>query len=166
MPLDWTPGENPNGKDVARFWSNVRVTADATECWLWLGRTGRGGYGIISWKGRNQRASRLSFELSNGPIPAGALVCHACDNPACVNPAHLHLGTSQSNILEKYGRGRADDRKGDRHPMARLRPTDVLEIRRAAGCGHTHQQIAERFGISRQYAGKIIRGENWSHIHA
>lgn len=78
----------------------------AAECWLWTGYCDSKGYGIAGFKGKARKAHRVSFELTFGPIPAGAHVLHSCDNPPCVNPHHLHLGTHTDNMREKVARGR------------------------------------------------------------
>lgn len=93
------PKENvPN-----RFWAKVRKTRG---CWIWTGATVRGGYGFF-WDGkRNGVAHRYSYRLKYGPIPKGKIACHKCDNPKCVNPDHLFIGTYQDNELDKYAKGR------------------------------------------------------------
>lgn len=90
-----------------RFWNNV-VRADG--CWLWVGTIDDKGYGKISHGGRaykkDLKAHRLSYELRNGPIPDGMVICHRCDTPACVNPAHLYAGTQKQNMMDASARGR------------------------------------------------------------
>ena len=85
-----------------RFWAKVDKTG---ECWLWTGAN-VGGYGHINIGGRMVRSHRLSYEWANGPIPKGLVVCHRCDTPACVNPAHLFAGSQRDNHKDCYVKGR------------------------------------------------------------
>ena len=155
-----------NSAAFARFWSNVAVTRDPSECWPWVGGEfqGRGGYGRFSVNGGGRRAHIVAYELANGPVPHGIMVRHACDNPPCCNPAHLLCGTAADNSRDRSARGRSADRRGALHPLARLDEAAIGEIRKLAEMGRRHADIASEFGISRQHVGKIARRENWSHV--
>lgn len=91
------------GSVESRFWSKVQKTDD---CWLWRATRFPKGYGQIKIKGRRRLAHRVAWELTNGPIPDGLQVCHHCDNPPCVRPDHLFLGTQSDNIQDAVSKGR------------------------------------------------------------
>ena len=78
-----------------------------TGCWLWTGWVNHKGYGTLDLMGKSVRAHRLSWLLFNGPIPSGILVCHHCDIPCCINPAHLWLGTESQNRIDSFKKGRS-----------------------------------------------------------
>lgn len=84
-----------------RFWQSVDKGAD---CWMWTGAKGSGGYGTIFGDGRRHAAHRLAYEMAYGPIPAGAIICHRCDTPACVRPDHLYAGTAATNADDRMRR--------------------------------------------------------------
>lgn len=149
--------------DFVRFMRHVAIPDDRTDCWLWTGNVVR-RYGHFSIGQRSVKAHRWLYDLFNGPIEAGQVVRHHCDTPLCVNPQHLAAGTPAENTADMFSRGRNADRRGENHPLCRLRAEQVLEIRKLAAIGKTQSEIGREFGISNQHVGKIIRRENWRHI--
>ena len=98
--------ERKSTEFLDRFWRKVDVRSEA-ECWCWNGARFAAGYGQMFVTGRTRYAHRLSFEIANGSIPPGMVVRHTCDNPCCVNPRHLLVGTNYDNIVDKMVRNRS-----------------------------------------------------------
>lgn len=153
---------NRNTPEV--FWS--RALPSSSGCWLWQGRTARGGYGHFDLGGKVWLAHRLAYTLAHGPIPEGLDVLHSCDTPACVNPAHLRAGTHTENMREMIKRGRRDTR-GERHNQARLTWDRVRAIRAqyaqdlAAGC-NSLKRIAAEHGVHFSTISLVVRGKIWT----
>jgi hypothetical protein len=145
---------------VERFWQKVEKTE---TCWNWTGCKHEKGYGLFSVKNRNRRAHRVSYEMHCGKIPDGMQVLHDCDNPSCVRPDHLFLGTNADNMADKCAKGREAHvgQKGSANARAKLTEDQVLAIRAASG---RHRQIALSFGISRRSISDIKAGRRWTHV--
>lgn len=133
-------------------------------CWEWTGRVMHKGYGVLSHRHRSVRAHRLAYELFCGPIPAGVMVCHRCDNRRCCNPVHLFLGTATVNNRDRDAKGRRGDVRGERHGQAKLTKDDVLEMRRRREAGETFVVIGAEFGVSAVHARRVVTGEKWGHV--
>jgi transposase len=146
------------------FWEQVEKS---DSCWLWTGavvtrRSGGEPYGRFRLDGQQWMVHRLSWTLANDKtIPPGRLICHHCDTPLCVRPAHLYLGDVLTNARDREARGRREVLRGDRHPHTRLREADVIAIRTLAKTT-TVEEIAWRYGLSLSTASRIIRGETWA----
>lgn len=153
-----------------RFWENV----DKSEgCWDWTGYKSHGYGRITVGPRRNQKtwsAHRLSWTLAFGEIPLGMVVCHRCDNPSCVRPDHLFIGTQQDNIRDMVAKGR--HAIGPRRAYARganvygakLSDDEVREVRQLASLGWKKGRIAELFCISETQVYNIIGRRTWSHV--
>lgn len=147
-----------NAAQQRRFWQRVHV-AGADECWEWLGRRNPKGYGSIDIGARgSRRAHRVAYELTRGRIPEGQLVCHRCDNPGCVNPRHLFIGTPADNMADMIGKGRA------KAPVPKLIIEDVHRIREMLKSGLSQTRIADAFGVNQTHVSRIARGVAWKHI--
>lgn len=145
-----------------RFWSHVDRATHPGGCWVWIGSVHR-RYGRFAARSNTYvRAHRWIWERRYGPIPEGLFVCHHCDNPLCVNPDHLFLGTPAENTQDAYAKGRMAS--GERHHRAQVTADDVRSIRRLYAAGNTsHRALAARFGISPSQVRRIVNGESWKH---
>ncbi len=173
-----------NAKAIERFWSKVDKTpghGPDGECWLWTAYRMPKGYG--QWKPEAGvpalLAHRASWLIAAGDEPGKWLVCHHCDNPPCVNPAHLFLGTASDNTADMIRKGRGylvggvrgrkmpahAVRRGASHPMSTVTEEQVLAIRAMASSQRISKaEVARRFGVSCDVACRIIRRATWSHI--
>lgn len=144
--------------DIARFWSKVDQTG---ECWLWTAAVDRDGYGRLKVARRWRSAHRLSVFIATGEEPPRNLhVCHRCDTPACVNPAHLFLGDHQMNMRDMVSKGRSTS--GAQHAAAVLTAHDVELIRRLSALEVKQRVIAAAFGISTSNVAHIVTGRTWT----
>jgi hypothetical protein len=122
------PGIITDAALAVRFWAKVQK---GPGCWLWTAYRNRDGYGQFRVGGRMSKAHRVSWMLHFGPIPGGLDVLHRCDNPDCVNPSHLWLGTDADHTADKVAKGRQSRQKGEMHGQAKLCAAEVITIRRA-----------------------------------
>jgi hypothetical protein len=138
-------------------------SAGADGCWPWNGALTSHGYGELHWQGHTRAAHRLSFETAHGPIPDGAHILYRCDNPRCVNPAHLVAGSHLDNMRDMIAKGRAVHPRGERNGKTRLTAEMALAIRQATG---SYREIGARFGVSERAVRGIKRGRVWKHLPA
>lgn len=158
---------------VAHFWSKVDKSGGPDACWEWTENRTKEGYGRFSIRERGgpvktRFASRVAFELTNGPIPAGMFVCHRCDNPPCCNPAHLFAGTPNDNVQDaiRKGRMRHVGVPGSRHPRAKLTEEQAADIWVRANMGERGVALAAEYGISISVVSRIKNGGAWKHVVA
>lgn len=136
------------------------------ECQEWSGERRPDGYGILRLGISSAMAHRAAWALHNHkPIPKGMCVCHTCDNPPCVNPNHLFLGTHQDNFRDMFDKGRHQINmvKGEATHSSKLKTEQVLEIRRR-GATEKYKVLAAEYGVNVTTIGKIVRGEKWRHV--
>jgi hypothetical protein len=143
---------------MERFWSKVDKRG---ECWEWTASKFKDGYGAFSVSGKILPAHRFAYTLTKGPIPDGLFVLHSCDNRACVNPAHLRVGTDADNKQDVVERKRL---AGVRNGYAKLSEAEVVEIRNSYSAGERQQAIATRYGITQACVSYIINRKIWSHV--
>lgn len=140
-----------------------------TGCWLWVGKTTADGYGQLH-PGDNEfglsSAHRYSYTIHHGHISANLQVLHKCDQPCCINPDHLFLGTQQENIADMDRKGRRKVGMGVRHSRAKIDDDIALSIKAMYRTGlYKQTDLANRFNISRSVVSKIVNGNGWKHVN-
>ena len=141
-----------------RFWENVQKSEG---CWIWTGMKNPDGYGLFFMDGKKRSAHRVLWQMRHGVICKEQYILHECDNPACVNPDHLFLGTQDDNMEDMRQKGRGPLRDGERNPRAKLTVKDVIAIRQS---GHGLSVLAKQFGVSSAAIWQIRIGNNWKHL--
>ena len=161
-----THAANESAADMPeRFWSFVGRRGEK-ECWLWNGSLNANGYGQFTWVTAGKRthiATRIAYRLVNGEIPPKMFVCHSCDNPRCVNPAHLWLGTAKDNMQDasKKGRIRSGGLRGEAHGCAKLNEISVREIRAS---NLPRKALANHYGVTPEAISLIVKRKTWRHV--
>jgi len=140
-----------------KFWSKVKKT---NKCWWWSAAKDGCNYGRLG----NKKAHRVSYEMHFGKIPKGIYVCHSCDNPSCVNPEHLFLGTQKQNMLDMVRKGRQNKAKGSKHGNAKLTEEIVNKIRNDYKIIRSTRKLAKIYNISRSSIKFIVQYVSWRHI--
>ena len=175
--------------DAEHFWKMVDRSG---ECWIWTGAKVGNGYGKVYFGGKTCRAHRISWELTHGPIAPNLVVLHLCDNPPCVRPDHLTLGTIQENNDDKKWKGRQAKGdatgsrlypgnlphgdahyshikpelvlRGERHGMAKLTEDQVRQIRVLHKNGIGRKELCAMFGVSTHVIWQVQSGRSWTHV--
>lgn len=163
-----------------RFWNKVNKSASEHGCWLWTANKDRKGYGYFTAPARGVSplpAHRVSYALIHGPFLKRLCVLHRCDNPSCVNPHHLFLGTIADNNQDciRKGRNNIGDRNGSRtmpHRVPRgtrvggskLTDEQINEIRELYSRGYKQKEIGRRFGVTQSNVSRVLSGETWRHV--
>lgn len=151
----------PAGPMEPRLWSKVDRESGA-PCWLWTGRLNDAGYGLFDTERGPELAHRLVWRVVRGPLSDDLELRHVgCRVRRCVNPEHTTPGTHAENMADMAEDG---SKKGELHAMAVLTEDAVREIRRLVANGAQHAPLAERFGVSRQTIGDVVRRKSWDHI--
>lgn len=154
-----------SGTLEGRFRQGVPDTVGPDDCWEWTRFRDKAGYGRIKYLGKIYGAHRVSYTVHYGvAIPHGLVVRHSCDNPPCVNPSHLVLGTDQDNVDDMNRRGRQAIQRGERNGRAKVTEGDVREIRSLYSAGASRKEISDKFGISGPTVYNIVHKRTWKHI--
>lgn len=154
--------KKPRQPEAERFFRFVDKDGP-NGCWLWTGyldAKGRGRFRRAD--GKQVTTHRHSWEMTNGPIVGGLLVCHRCDNPTCVNPAHFFLGTQKDNLSDRDSKGRGIH--GIRNGRAKLTEQQVGCIRADRESGFTLTALALRFNVAPTHIARVCSGRAWRHI--
>ncbi len=150
-----------NRRDIAeQFWSHVD-RSNPDSCWNWQGRLHRNGYGQIGFRSRDRLAHRFAWRLVYGNIPPGLHILHSCDNPSCVNPTHLSIGTRSENMQDASRKGRTyapmRGLKGELNPFSKLTNLQRQEIRDRHAQGESYGMLAKAYGLGKTTIARIIK---------
>lgn len=163
-------------KAKARFLSKVSIVPTADGCMEWMAGRNKAGYGTVSLGNKTFVATRIMYALHYGIDPSELNVCHTCDNPPCINPEHLFLGTKADNMQDMLSKGRANKAcgerhrsrtspetlsRGDTHNSSKLTAADIPLIRADT---RMHCVIADEYGVVRSVISNIKRRHTWKHI--
>ncbi len=158
-----------------RFWKKISKNP-ASGCWEWTAYRNPAGYGVFGLSHTKSKgpttlilAHRLAWTLTNGPIPTGKYVLHKCDNPSCINPDHLWLGSIADNQKDMADKGRSGGavRYGEQNGNAKLTPEIVREFRsRKVSEGLSAEKLAVIYHVGASTIRQIVRGETWKHVQA
>lgn len=149
---------------LARFWSKVDKKSDS-ECWNWTAAKNRSGYGQIRVKGKLWIAHRFIYSKTYCSIPEGKVIMHICDNPSCVNPKHLLLGTLAENNKDRARKNRSANTNGIFNPNAVLTEDIVFKIREmSSNMNVTYRELERIFNLSSGQAYLIVNRKTWKHI--
>lgn len=149
-------------------------------CWEWMGARTKKGYGVFCATKRIRiTAHRASWVFHRGEIPNGLHVLHKCDNPACVNPTHLFIGTNADNVADKLAKGRQPSNAKEKNPMwrnykaaargakvggSKLNDEQVREIRKENKSGISQISLAKKYGVTQANIWGIVHDRTWTHI--
>lgn len=142
---------------TARLYKNIYKNPE-NGCWEWMGYLSKFGHGRIGYRDKVYLTHRISYELNKGIIPEEMLVCHTCDNPKCVNPEHLFLGTQKDNLQDAFDKDRLykiPAMPGENNPMAKITNEEAKKIRSELKQGFTGAYLAKKYNVSTTHISRI-----------
>jgi hypothetical protein len=143
-----------------RFWAKVEKTED---CWIWTGARNPDGYGNVGIRKKFMKAHRVAWMITSGPIPEGMRVLHRCDNPSCVKPDHLFIGSQYDNVKDMERKNRAVKCRGSGHSLSQFTEAQVSSFRREWATGVTALSLCQKYGIPTSTMHYILH-DGWKHI--
>lgn len=149
--------------DPEKFWANADTSGGPDACWFWKNSLS-GGYGHMRTKAGRKKAHRIAYVLTHRRLDPSLEVCHTCDNPACVNPKHLFMGTHQENMTDRTNKGRSFRHKGTLNGRAKLTDEQVLQIRRLSANGASNVLLGKEFGVTDVMVSRIVSRKAWAHV--
>ena len=155
-------GHEYSESDFARFFKALEWQDNG--CLYWLRGCNSDGYGATSKRSKQMRANRVFYDIFNGPLVDGEVICHSCDNRQCVNPDHLWSGTLTDNNRDRSIKKRSRDQTGTKNNQAKLDDSKVFTILNLVACGMLHREAADIFGVTQTMVSRISRGESWQHV--
>lgn len=153
-------------ENINNFWKRVEKT---DNCWIWRGGVNSRGYGNFAFRKNgkviNNRAHRFAYILSEGKVPLNLMVCHKCNNPLCVRPDHLYMGSGSDNVQDAIISGLWNPPQGEKNGMSKLTEKEVRKIRKMFASGNYYQkELANIFGVMRENISQIVNKRSWAHI--
>jgi hypothetical protein len=151
---------------IETFWSRVDIKSE-DECWNWTWGKHKEGYGRFKYQNKEFQTHRFSYLISYGNLDPNLLVCHKCDNPSCVNPKHLFLGTFKDNAQDRSNKGRCGRKGaiGESSGVSKLTELQVLEIRTLYNEGFGgYKKLGKKFGVHHSNIESIVKKNTWRHI--
>ncbi len=166
--LEFRPGVEGRYKfctEICRFMNKVKKD-ESSGCWIWQAGIHKDGYGNFApIGGRSGLAHRSSYRIFRGPIEKDKLVLHSCNNPPCVNPDHLRLGTDKENALDKIMAGNSHNiPKGESSHYSKLLEEDIMNIRKKHAEGFSYVSISKNYEVTAETISNIVRRITWKHI--
>jgi len=149
---------------IEKFFLKISKNNHPNNCWIWEGHKNKQGYGRLRSNYKDLLAHRVSWEIFFYDIPDGFWVCHHCDNPSCVNPEHLFLGTSLDNAQDRSEKKRNRNQNGSNHNMAKLNEKIVINIRRQLALGASGYGLAKKYNVSPMAINNIKHYKSWKHV--
>jgi hypothetical protein len=162
---------NPSVIDLKIKIDSLCTPEPNTGCWLWIGSINKFGYGMVGYNRIQNYAHRLSYEVYKGSIPEGLLIRHSCDQPSCVNPDHLELGTDMDNNKDMVNRGRewyqktvSNFRVGESVSNSKYTESQIVNVYKLLKQGVPVCEISKTLNIPRNHISNIKSGKCWNHI--